>query len=173
MPEVVEWTFWTNWRSAEIFQDSKRRDYSEIQTPEKHKVPPFIEESIFFKKASKTNVHISQSHFRVLSLTLFQELLGLGLELPGMTSRGTMEREDDLPASLSRLKGAGAAANNSQTSVTSSRDADIRDFHRTSSASGVNFRQTLSVRPELEADLGSNNGSEIMNESVVSSLTDR
>ena len=99
-----------------------------------------------------------------------------------MTSRGTMEREDDLPASLSRLKDASPSEVRvkvtSKTSVTSARphedDAEITDFLSSSASGGMaNYRERLSVRPELEADLGSNNGSEIMNESVVSSLTDR
>lgn len=69
--------------------------------------------------------------------------MGLGLDLPGMLSRGTLEREDELPAHWT---------------------------HR--------VRDTLSVRPEEEAGLSatdgtSNVGSEFMDESVVSSMTDR
>ena len=71
---------------------------------------------------------------------LFQELLGLGLNLgPGMLTSGNMEREDDQPK----------------------------------------FRQTLSLRPEESVtpintiDVISEEGSEIMNESVISSVVDR
>lgn len=78
-----------------------------------------------------------------------------------------MEREDDLPSSLVRLRNAGK----SETSVNSVNSATKHE--NPASGGGGVFRQRLSVRPELEADLGSNNGSEIMNESVVSSLTDR
>ena len=79
-----------------------------------------------------------------------QELLGLGLDLgPGMLSRGTMEREDEEPPK---------------------------------------FRQTLAVRPEEDEGGASDGGnaeaaaidaiseaavSEIMNESVVSSVVDK
>ncbi|XP_059084420.1 TBC1 domain family member whacked-like [Tigriopus californicus] len=71
-----------------------------------------------------------------------RELLGLGLDIPGMLSRGTLEREDELPAHWNRV------------------------------------RDTLSVRPDEEAGLSatdgtSNVGSEFLDESVVSSMTDR
>ena len=95
---------------------------------------------------------------KLLLLPFFQELLGLGLELPGMTSRGTMEREDDLPQSM-------ITSSSSSLGVGSG------------SAKGPKLRQTLALRAELLAeereDEAMSQTSELMNESVVSSVTDR
>ena len=102
---------------------------------------------------------------------ILQELLGLGIDLPGMISKGTLEREDDDgPAALAALAAAGGGNGGST------------DLSR--------VRQTLAVRPEQQVVVrGSQHhlavagaaseqdamseGSEIMNESVVSSITDR
>lgn len=70
-------------------------------------------------------------------LLLFQELLGLGLTIPGMATTGTMDREDSLSEAPPR------------------------------------FRETLAVRPEANGEANddgaaSEEGSEVMNESVVS-----
>ena len=98
-----------------------------------------------------------------LSLLCFQELLGLGLDIPGMISRGTMERDDDEPSIL--MSASSTPQNN------------------TPSGAGAKLRTTLSVRPNLENNRphgdsqhefdAISEGSELMNESVVSSITDR
>ena len=92
--------------------------------------------------------------------------MGLGISLPGMSNHGTMERDDQgFPSSLS-VNGSSANLRTSTNSV----------GNVNGSSTNVRFRQTLSVREEdkivalaEEEDVDS----ELGDESVVSSVTDR
>ena len=104
-------------------------------------------------KATERGIEIKIFHACIIKCQLSlipipsnkQELLGLGIDIPGMASKGTLDREDDMPMSI------------------------------ISSSSTTRLRQTLSLRPEAEEDRieEMSEGSELMNESVISSVTDR
>ena len=97
--------------------------------------------------------------------SLFQELLGLGIDIPGMASKGTLDREDDQPQGMSSGLRRGNVS--SQSSIAES----------SSPAPGfppAKLRQTLLLRHEENEEMEAmSQGSEVLNESVISSITDR
>ena len=94
---------------------------------------------------------------------LLHELLCLGIDLPGMISKGTLEREDDEgPAAIM------AAASGPDLS----RVRQTLSVRPESSSGGRGSQHHLGVGGSSEPDAMSE-GSEVMNESVVSSITDR
>ena len=72
-------------------------------------------------------------------------MLGLGIDIPGMASKGTLERDDDEPTSVNNM----------------------------ANSNGARLRSTLAIRSEQQEGDDMSEGSELMNESVVSSITDR